>query len=412
MKRGHGPTGPARRLDLLAPARMSLRDLAAVGGAGLRARPMRVALSGLGIAIGIAAMIAVVGISASSRAQLDRQLDALGTNLLTVGPGTSMFGESATMPSEAPAMIARIGPVQQVAATGKVGAAHAYRHDRIPAGQTGGISVLASELDLLETLGGQVSTGSWLNAATAQYPTAVLGATTARLLGVGSASPDVRIWVAGRWFTVVGVLDQVALAPEVDNAVLIGWPAAEKVLGTEVPPTRVYTRQPDSAVASVRAVLAATANPSAPNEVEVSRPSDALAARQASDRAFTGLLLGLGGVALLVGGVGVANTMVISVLERRGEIGLRRSLGATRRQVRAQFLVEAVLLSLLGGAAGVVLGIGVTAVFGATQGWPAVVPAWASAGAVAVTIVIGALSGLYPAVRAARLSPTEALATT
>jgi putative ABC transport system permease protein len=158
-------------------------------------------------------------------------------------------------------------------------------------------------------------------------------------------------------------------------------------------------------------VLGATANPEHPSEVKVSRPSDALSAKRASDKAFTGLLLGLGAVALLVGGVGVANTMVISVLERRAEIGLRRSLGATRGHVRLQFLVESLLLSALGGTGGVLLGIGVTAAYAATQGWPTVVPAWATAGGVGATLVIGVVAGLYPAIRASRLAPTEALAT-
>jgi putative ABC transport system permease protein len=174
----------------------------------------------------------------------------------------------------------------------------------------------------------------------------------------------------------------------------------------------VYTRTDPDMVEPVRGVLAATVNPAQPNEVEVSRPSDALAAQAAANVTFTGLLLGLGAVALLVGGIGVANTMVISVLERRAEIGLRRSLGATRGQIRVQFLAEALLLSALGGGSGVLLGTAVTAVYASLQGWPTVVPAWVMAGGIAATLVIGALAGLYPAIRAARLAPTEALATT
>jgi putative ABC transport system permease protein len=144
--------------------------------------------------------------------------------------------------------------------------------------------------------------------------------------------------------------------------------------------------------------------------VKVSRPSDALAAQRATNATFTALLLGLGAVALLVGGIGVANTMVISVLERRAEIGLRRSLGATKGQVRTQFVTESLLLSLLGGAAGVLLGYLVTGLYATTQSWPTVVPLWALAGGVGATVVIGAIAGLYPAIRAARLAPTEALA--
>jgi putative ABC transport system permease protein len=396
---------------LLSPARLRPRDVLRVGNAGLRTRPMRVFLSALGIAIGIAAMTAVVGISSSSRADLDRQLAALGTNLLTVAPGQSLFGGAAKLPTESIAMISRIGPVTEVSATGKVPDAKVYRSDRIPAAQTGGMSVQAARLDLPRTVGATLADGTWLNAATDGYPAVVLGSATAQRLGISAAGEKIQIYLGGRWFTVVGILNPVPLAPELDSAALVGWPAAQTYLHFDGHPTTVYTRTVDSAVEAVRAVLAATANPQAPNEVKVSRPSDALAARQATNRTFTGLLLGLGAVALLVGGVGVANTMVISVLERRAEIGLRRSLGATRGQIRLQFLAESLLLSALGGVGGAVLGIAVTTLYATTQSWATVVPAWAMAGGVAATLLIGAIAGLYPAIRAARLAPTEALAT-
>ncbi|MEV1072137.1 ABC transporter permease [Micromonospora parva] len=394
----------------LTPARLGPADVLRVGGVGLRTRPLRAFLSALGIAIGIAAMIAVVGISSSSRAELDRALDALGTNLLTVEPGSTLFGADAQLPEESIAMIGRIGPVTEVSATGQVSDAKVYRSDRIPAAETGGIATRAAGLDLLGTVGAEVVTGTWLNEATARYPAVVLGATAAQRLGITAADPQVQVWLGGRPFTVVGTLAAAPLAPELDTSALIGWSAATEYLGFDGHPTTVYTRAQESQVEAVRSVLGATANPEAPNEVEVSRPSDALAAAEATDDAFTGLLLGLGAVALLVGGVGVANTMVISVLERRAEIGLRRSLGATRGQVRTQFLAESLLLSALGGIGGVVLGILVTSGYALSQHWPTVVPAWAMLGGVGATLIIGGFAGLYPAVRAARLSPTEALA--
>jgi putative ABC transport system permease protein len=287
-----------------------------------------------------------------------------------------------------------------------------YRTDKIPAAQTGSLSVKAAHLDLPATVGATLADGTWLNKATERYPAVVLGSAAARRLGIAVAEQGLQVYVSGRWFTVVGILNPVPLAPELDSAALVGWPAAKTYLAFDGHPTTVYTRTEDSAVQAVRNVLAATANPQAPNEVKVSRPSDALAAREATNRAFTGLLLGLGAVALLVGGVGVANTMVISVLERRAEIGLRRSLGATRGQIRLQFLSESLLLSALGGVGGVVIGIAVTTLYATTQSWPTVVPAWATVGGLAATLLIGALAGLYPAIRAARLAPTEALATT
>ncbi|MEU3609054.1 ABC transporter permease [Streptomyces sp. NPDC035033] len=390
-------------------ARLRPGDAVRLGGTGLRTRPLRAFLSALGIAIGVAAMIAVVGVSASGRAEVDRRLDALGTNLLRVEPGTSLAGDRAKLPADAVRMIRRVPPVLEVAATGGT-RAKVYRNERIPEGRTGSLTVRAADGDLLAAVGGRIGRGRWLDAATERYPAVVLGATAAQRLDV--RTPGTRLWIGGRWFSLVGVLDPVPLAPELDGAALVGGPAARTYLGFDGHPSTVYVRAEEHAVTAVRSVLAATADPARPGEVQVSRPSDALAAREATESALTGLLLGLGGVALLVGGVGVANTMVISVLERRPEIGLRRALGATRGQIRGQFVTESLLLSALGGLGGTLLGALVTGVYAVGRGWPAVVPAWATAAGLGCTLVIGALAGLWPAVRASRLAPTAALSGT
>ncbi|MFV2018038.1 ABC transporter permease [Micromonospora sp. LOL_023] len=387
--------------------RLPLADIVRLGAVGLRSRPLRVFLSALGIAIGIGAMVAVVGISTSSRAELDRTLDKLGTNLLTVSPGRTVAGDDAKLPRDATLMIGRIGPVQSAAATGQVDA-YVYRNEFVPVGQTSSVEVLAADQDLPATIGATVYAGSWLTPATGRYPAVVLGHQAAARLDL--ATPGLRVWLGQRWFSVVGVLGPVPLAPELDSAALVGWQAAETYLGFDGHPTTVYARAVESQVAAVRMVLGRTANPAAPNEVAVSRPSDALVAKQATDDALTALLLGLGAVALLVGGVGVANTMVISVIERRTEIGLRRSLGATRGHIRVQFLAESLILSAIGGGGGILLGVVATGGYALTQGWPTVVPPWATAGGLGVTLVIGALAGLYPALRASRMAPAQALA--
>jgi putative ABC transport system permease protein len=403
------PAAPAPPLPRLSPGRLSAADVLRVGLFGLRSRTTRVVLSALGIAIGIATMVAVIGISSSSKEELLRQLDKLGTNLLTVEPGQDLFGDEANLPESAVDMTNRIRPVYSASATGKTDST-VRRNSFIPEEVTSGIAVQATTLELLTTLGGTVENGVWLNSSTAHYPAVVLGSEAAVRLGVDDAGD--QVWIGDRWFTVVGVLDSLPLVPEIDRSALVGWEAAQTYLGFDAHPTKIYERSTDESVEAVRAVLPRTVNPEAPNEVNVSRPSDALAAKAAAAGTFTSLLLGLGAVALLVGGVGVANTMVISVLERRREIGLRRSLGATRGQVRVQFVVESLLLASLGGVVGAVLGAVATVAFATYRGWPPVVPLWAFAGAIGATLLIGVIAGIYPAMRAARLSPTVALATT
>ncbi|MET3422552.1 putative ABC transport system permease protein [Actinoplanes tereljensis] len=365
----------------------------------------------MGIAIGIAAMVGVVGISASSTAELDRRLSAFGTNLLTVAPGQSIGGVNARLPDTAIGMIAAMPGVERVSALGRT-EAKVYRNDHLPPEQTGGITVFAARTDLPAVAGTRVTSGAWLNEATANFPAVVLGAAAADRLAVVRTGPGELVWLGGRWFAVVGILAANDLITDLDYGAFVGWPVAAAELAFDGRPTTIYARARENAVTSVQPLLGATANPEDPGEVDVSRPSDILAARQETSKTLGALLLGLGAVALLVGGVGVANTMVISVLERRSEIGLRRALGATRGQIRTQFLSEALLLSLFGGAGGVVAGIGVTAVFATVQSWTTVVPLWAMAGGLAATVVIGGISGFYPALRAARMSPTEALATT
>lgn len=390
----------------LKPAKLSIADTARTAAAGLRDRPTRVVLSALGIALGIATMIAVVGISASSKADLMNRLDRLGTNMLTIEPGQSIFGNKVSLPTESPGMVSRIPGVQQVGATGDT-TETVRRNQAISPDNTSGIAVRAATESLLDTLRASLHSGTWLNNATGRYPAVVLGSVAAQRLGI--TEPGQQVWIAGRNFTVIGILDPLPLSPEIERSALLGWDAAAALLAFDGHPTKIYERSAEDTVNSVRALLAPTVNPKNPETVNVSRPSDALTAKAAAGAAFTNLLLGLGGVALLVGGVGVANTMIISVLERRHEIGLRRSLGATQGQIRTQFVSEALLLSGMGGLAGAALGAMATLGYSAMYGIPFSLPSWAFTGGLAATLAIGAIAGLYPAIRAARLSPTIAL---
>lgn len=398
-------SAPTGRRDLR--SRLLGRDVIRLGSTGLRTRPARAILSTLGIAIGIAAMIAVVGISASSQARLNAQLATLGTNLLTAKAADSLLGEKTQLPPDTIAKVGLIDGVESVSGTGTLTGQNVYRSNLVNPDASSGITVKAADLGLLRVTGATIRTGGWLNEATSRYPAVVLGQKAAERLGIVSVGS--QVWLGGQYFTVVGILDPVALAPEFDESALIGIPIAQSAFGFDGSPTIVYERSSDAKVDDVRALLPGTISPETPDQVSVSRPSDALAAKNAADQAFTGLLVGLGSVALLVGGIGVANTMIISVLERRREIGLRRALGATRGHIRSQFLAEALLLSALGGILGAVLGAAVTSTFAMANGWPITLAPEAVVVGIAATLLIGGAAGLYPALRAARTPPTAAL---
>jgi putative ABC transport system permease protein len=391
------------------PARLRASDLARLAAVGLRTRKLRAGLSALGIAIGVAAIVAVLGLSSSSSAGLLAEIQSLGTNLLTVTNGQSFTGGTAQLPKDAPAMITRLPGVTVVQDTGTVGNVDAYRSPKIPSINTNALTVDATSLYLPAAVSTSIAQGSYLNAATARLPVAVLGAAAAQRLGIDRVWPGERIWVGSQWFYVTGILKPAVLAPDIDSSVLVGYPAAKKYLHYAGRPTTIYVRATDSAVTAVDSLLAAQAFPQNPQEVNVSQPSAALTAQADAQGAFNVLFLGLGAVALLVGAVGVANIMVISVLERRSEIGLRRALGATKRHIRVQFLSEAILLALTGGIAGVLIGGIATAIYATSKHWAIVIPPLAWAGGLGAAVAIGAAAGLLPALRAARLSPTEAL---
>jgi len=404
----------------LTPPRLRPGDLARLASIGVRTRRLRAALSALGIAIGVAAIVAVLGLSSSSQAGLLAEINRLGTNLLEVTTGQNFSSQPVPLPLAAPGMIGRIGPVYDVAYIGTLADTSAYRSPLIPRVETNALSVDAASLNLPGAVGTTVAQGGFLNAATATEPVTVLGAAAARRLGIDRVSPGERIWVGGMWFYVGGILSSAALAPEIDDAVLIGFPAAKTYLGyTSVVdgrpalgnPTEIYVRAETTQVNAVYNVLASTANPENPSEVDVTQPSSTLVAEADTKGAFNGLFLGLGAIALLVGAIGVANIMIISVLERRSEIGLGRGGGGPPAPLRTQFLSEAILLALIGGATGIGAGALATAIYAHSKHWTTVIPALAWGGGIGAAILIGAVAGIVPAIRAARLSPTDALRT-
>jgi putative ABC transport system permease protein len=405
----HSPAATGTPVPLRpAAARLRPADLARLAAVGLRTRKLRAALSALGITIGVAAIVAVLGLSSSSAAALNAEIAALGTNLLTV-----TNAQQAELPISAPAMIGRLNGVYDVQSTGAT-TASAYRSPLIPTVNSNALTVDAATLSLPAAAETSLAQGRFLNTATRSEPVAVLGAAAAELLGIDHIYAGERIWVTttagtGIWLSVEGILKPDVLVPDIDSSLLVGYPFAEKYLGFDGHPTTIYVKATDSQVNHVYNVLAAQASPQDPTIPLVSQPSSALVAQAAAKEAFNSLFLGLGAVALLVGAIGVANIMVISVLERRSEIGLRRALGATKGHIRTQFLSEAILLALAGGITGIGAGALATAIYAHTKGWTTIIPTQAWAGGLAATILIGALAGLLPALRAARLNPTQAL---
>jgi len=392
----------------LPTSHLTLIDILKVSVSGLRTRKLRSALSALGITIGIAAVVGVLGLSASGNADLIRELDSLGTNLLTVEAGQGFGTEEAALPDGAAAMIRRITPVYDVSAVTRI-SGQVFRNDLIQDGRTKGITIIASDLNLLQSQRGSMKNGNFLNRLNSTYPVVVLGSVAAERLGIKDVADLKLLWIGEEWFSVVGIMKPLPLAADLDRAAIIGYGAAQEYFGHDGEVDTIYVRAYPEHVEDVRSVMAATVNPENPEEVQVSRASDVLEARAVANSTFTNLFMGLGAVALLVGGIGIANVMVIAVIERRSEIGLRRAIGATKFHIGVQFITESLLLACVGGIMGIIAGTIVTTIYASTQGWYIVIPQSAIYIGIGSSILIGGMAGFYPAMRAANMSPTEAL---
>ena len=388
--------------------RLKIKDLFFVALYGVRARRGRAALTSIGIGIGIAAIVAVTGISASGRADLLATLESLGTNLIKASPQAGFFGTQEKLPDGVVGMVERIGPVEEVTSTTQTDLI-VRRSDFISKFEGGGISTIVTSPELLQVVGGNLIEGRFIQNGLANIPVTVLGSVTASRLGINTLETPTKILIGNEWFGVVGIIDELKIHPDLDRSVFIGYGVAKTLFDIDKEPTTIYVRANPTYIEDVVEVIAPSMNPENPDQVQVSRPSDALEAQEAADAAFTNLLLGLGSVALLVGGVAIANVMVMSVLERRMEIGVRRSIGATRKEIRYQFLLESIVLSGIGGLVGVVLGTGVT--LGYTNYTDIVfsIPVSQVLGAILLALLIGAISGVYPAIKASKIQPAEAV---
>jgi len=389
--------------------KLRTRDLFFVALYGVRARKGRATLTSIGIGIGIAAIVAVSGISASGRADLLSTLESLGTNLVKASPQAGFFGTQEDLPKGVLGMVERIGPVEEVTSTTQTDLL-VRRSNFISEFEGGGISTIITSAELLDVIGGNLVEGRFITPGLSNIPVTVLGSVTAERLGITNLSTPTKILIDNEWFGVIGVLEELKIHPDLDRSVFIGYGVAKTLFDIDEEPTTIYLRANPTFIEDVVEVLVAPSmNPENPDQVEVTRPSDALEAQQAAEEAFTNLLLGLGSVALLVGGVAIANVMVMSVLERRMEIGVRRSIGATRREIRYQFLLESIVLSGIGGLVGVGLGTFITLAYTNYTDIVFSIPIWQILGAVFLALLIGAISGVYPAIKASKIQPAEAV---
>ena len=388
--------------------KLRTRDLFFVAVYGVKARKGRAALTSIGIGIGIAAIVAVSGIAASGSADLLSTLESLGTNLVKASPQAGFFGTQEELPEGVIGMVERIGPVEEVTSTTQTDLL-VRRSNFISEFEGGGISTIVTSSELLNVIGGKLSEGRFITDGLSDLPVTVLGSVTAKRLGITNLSKPTKILIDDEWFGVIGIVEELKIHPDLDRSVFIGYGAAKKLFDINEEPTTIYLRANPTFIEDVVEVIAPSMNPENPDQVEVSRPSDALEAQQAVEASFTNLLLGLGSVALLVGGVAIANVMVMSVLERRMEIGVRRSIGATRREIRYQFLLESVVLSGIGGLVGVMLGSLITLAYTNYTNIVFSIPVWQILGAVVLALLIGAISGVYPAIKASKIQPAEAV---
>ncbi len=389
--------------------RLSPADLARTAWLGVTARPQRTVLAALGIALGIAALVALTGASASQRANLLAELDRMGADLAVVAPGPGPDREPVPLPETAPENIARQDGVARVGVFETPPDSLAvYRTDLVPDTETGGLHVAVARPDVFAAIDATLASGRWFDDASRALPVAVLGAIAAERLGIDQAGD--RVFIGGQWYGVLGVLDPAGLAADVDTAAILGdqW-IRDNFDGDAIGNiASIYVRAEPGQINAVRDILAAAASPGSPY-VAVTKLSDLAGARATTDDSLATLGIALAGIALLVGGVGIANTMIVAVLERRGEIGLRRALGARPGQVAAQFVTEAVVLSLIGGLGGLALGAAAATVIAGVAGQSVVIPPEALVAGPALSVIVGAIAGLQPAIRAARLSPTTAL---
>jgi putative ABC transport system permease protein len=387
------------------------RDLLNVAWAGLKAKKVRTLLIMLGPIIGVAAMVSAIGLTESAKGNLQAQLSQLGTNLIIAQAGGTFGSQNPTFPANAAQRVENVSTVTSAAATTNLsgvislpiqGASSYYQAFPVP--------VRAADVNLPSVLEVPLIDGRWLNRSDTQLHlrSVVLGSGIAHQYGY--LPGEIRtIQLNGINFGVVGVLGSVALDPQLDNAAFVTQWAAKHVLGTVGLPNELYIRAlPGTTQATANAIPTAISL-GGTDQVSTQIPSNVLQAAAQANKTLQRVALLAGLLALTVGGIGIANVMSISVIQRSAEIGIRRAVGHSRSKIGSQFLLESLFVGVLGGILGALLGIAVVYGVSALSGWTVVIdyseiPIW-----MGLALLVSVAAGLYPSIKAARLEPLETL---
>ncbi|MAT37817.1 MAG: hypothetical protein CL420_07250 [Acidimicrobiaceae bacterium] len=388
------------------------REILNVAISGLTARKVRTLLIMLGPVLGAAGIVAAVGLNESAKGDVRQTLERLGTNLIVASAdGSFSAGQAPTLPEDAVERSMNVSTVDRVAGITEIGSLTVLPSQggkdffrTIP------IPVLTSDQNLLNVLDAQMLHGRFINGSDESnvFRSAVMGHDLAN--DYQYLPGELRtIDVDGETYGVVGVIEKVDLVPKLDTAIIIPKSSAEEDFDVEQKPTTLYVRATEGNVDSTAEALPMAINLGGDEAVTVAVPSDLLEAQGAVDTTLRNILFLMGGLALLVGGVGIANVMSISVIQRSGEIGIRRALGHTKMTIALQFVLEALFVGVLGGIAGVVTGVCVIYLVSSILGWIATlnIPLFLVAGGMA--LIVSVIAGLYPAWKAARLEPLETL---
>jgi putative ABC transport system permease protein len=387
------------------------RDLLGVAWKGLSARKIRTLLIMLGPIVGVAAMVGAVGLTESAKGDLKQKLSTLGTNLIIANAGGSFGQQNPTFPGDAVTRVKAISSVESASATTNLsqvialpaqGGSDFYQAFPVP--------VRAADLTLPAVLDVPVINGRWLSAADNKLHAraAVIGAGLAKQYAfLRGENRTIRLNDTN--FGVVGVLGPVALDPDLDNAVFVTQWAAKHVFATDGKPNQLYVRSTPKDTQATADAIPTAINLGGPDQVSTKVPSDVLKAASQADKTLQQTALFAGLLALTVGGLGIANVMSISVIQRSSEIGIRRAVGHSRSKIGLQFLLESLFVGILGGILGAAVGVGVVYLVSAFAHWVVVIaysriPIW-----MGLALIVSVVAGLYPSIKAARLEPLETL---